>query len=173
LIGTRSRNKSIAPTRGAVIAGVATVLAATALSLTACGSDNRGGNAAQPTVPSSSASSSTAGSTNPVPDQYNQLALQILDAVVRGDNAGATAHFDTDLKEKLPPDKLAASWANYQKTFGDYQSHGDPQQVPRGDLTVVNVPLQMSQQPGEFRVTFHNNQTVAGLFFLRTGVPIP
>jgi hypothetical protein len=75
------------------------VLAATALSLTACGSDKHGGNASQPTVPSSSASSSTAGSTNPASDQYNQLALQILDAVVRGDNAGATAHFDADLKE--------------------------------------------------------------------------
>jgi hypothetical protein len=172
LIGTRSRNKSLAPTRGAVIA-VAAAFVATALWLTACGSDKHGGNASQPTVPSSSASSSTAGSTNPAPDQYNQLALQILDAVVRGDNAGATAHFDADLKEKLPPDKLAASWTNYQQTFGDYQSHGSPQQVPRGDLTVVNVPLQMSQQPGEFRVTFHNNQTVAGLFFLRTGVPVP
>jgi hypothetical protein len=164
LINSRSRNKSIA--------SIATVLAATVLSLTACESDNHGGNAAQPTAPSSSASSSAAGSTNPAADQYNQLALQILDAVVRGDDAAATAHFDTDLKEKLPPDKVAASWAAYQQTFGNYQSHGGPQQVPLGDLTVVNVPLQMSQQPGEFRVTFHNDQTVAGLFFLRTGVPV-
>ena len=164
LINSHSRNKSIA--------SIATVLAATVLSLAACGSNNHGGNAAQPTAPSSSASSSTAGSTKPAEDQYNQLALQILDAVVRGDDATATAHFDTDLKEKLPPDKVAASWAAYQQTFGNYQSHGGPQQVPLGDLTVVNVPLQMSQQPGEFRVTFHNDQTVAGLFFLRTGVPV-
>lgn len=171
-----SRNKpiaSIAATRVAVIAAVATVLAAPVLSLTACESDKHGGNAAQPTAASSSAASSTAGSTNPAADQYNQLALQILEAVVRGDDAAVTAHFDTDLKEKLPPDKVAASWVTYQQTLGNYQSHGGPQQIPRGDLTVVNVPLQMSQQPGEFRVTFHTNQTVAGLFFLRTGIPVP
>lgn len=39
------------------------------------------------------------------------------------------------------------------------------------NVTVVNVPLQMQQQPGQFRVSFRDKDgKVAGLFFLKTGV---
>jgi hypothetical protein len=97
----------------------------------------------------------------------------MLDAIIRGDFATATAHFDSLMQQKLTPDELASSWATYQEAFGNYQSHGNPQDVPRGDLTVVNIPLQMARIPGEFRVTFHKDGTVAGLYFLKTGVPVP
>lgn len=113
-------------------------------------------------------------SANAAPDQNNRVALEIFDAIVRGDNSAATAHFDSQMQEKLSPQALGSAWKDYQQLLGAYQSHGDPEQVPRGDLTVVNVPLQMQQEPGQFRVTFHNNDgTVAGLFFLKAGVPVP
>ena len=44
--------------------------------------------------------------------------------------------------------------------------------VALGELTVVNIPLQMQTQPGEFRVTFHPDKTVAGLYFLKAGTPV-
>jgi Protein of unknown function (DUF3887) len=76
------------------------------------------------------------------------------------------------MKQKLTPEDLSSSWTTYQEAFGKYQSHGAPQDVPLGELTVVNTPLQMERQPGEFRVTFHPDQTVAGLFFLKAGTPV-
>ena len=103
----------------------------------------------------------------------DQLALQALDAVARGDFAAVTAHFDTTMTQALTPEALASAWDTYQHAFGTYQSHGDPRDVPLGDLTVVNVPLQMQAMPGEFRITFHPDSTIAGLYFLKTGVPIP
>ena len=73
----------------------------------------------------------------------------------------------------MSTDKLKESWDAYQDTFGEYRSHGQPQQVSRGDLTVVSIPLEMSKMPGEFRVTFHPDETIAGLWILKPGVPIP
>ncbi|MFX0577100.1 DUF3887 domain-containing protein [Nocardia nepalensis] len=101
----------------------------------------------------------------------DQLALQTLDSIVRADFTAATSHFDDAMKKKLSPDGIASGWAAYQKEFGRYQSHGDPQNVTQGDLTVVNVPLTMERAPGEFRVTFHKDATIAGLFLLKAGAP--
>ena len=99
--------------------------------------------------------------------------MALLDALVRGDTGDVTAEFDSTMRESLSADQLAVSWAGYQSMLGAYQSHGDPTQVARGDLTVVSVPLTMVNAPGEFRVTFRPDGTVAGLWLLKAGVPIP
>ncbi len=160
MISSDNRNKRHAP---------AVATAAILLALTACGSGTDGGTSANP-----SGSTSAAPSTPIATEQFDQDALHILDYVTQGDFVSATAIFDEDMQESLTPQALSAAWDSYQQQFGAYQSHGDPQDVPRGDLTVVNVPLAMATMPGEFRVTFHNDDaTVAGLDFLATGVPVP
>ena len=166
---TDKSSKLVTTTRAAA----RTVLVVALLGLTACGSSGSGGRTAASTATSSAASTSpaTSGSTTPTSDQYGPLALQILDAVVRGDFNAATAHFDSKLHQELPPDQLGAAWATYQDAFGKYQSHGDPTQVPVRDLTVVSVPLQMERKPGEFRASFQRDGTVAGIYFLETGTP--
>jgi hypothetical protein len=103
----------------------------------------------------------------------DQIALATLNDIVQGDDAAVTARFDELLKEKLSADALGQAWSSYQQQFGSYQSHGDPQDVARGDLIVVNVPLQMQHEPGQFRLTVHPDGTVAGVFLLKEGVPVP
>jgi Protein of unknown function (DUF3887) len=76
------------------------------------------------------------------------------------------------MQQRLSAEQVAASWAAYQKQFGNYQSHGDPADVPRGALTVVDVPLTMERLPGLFRVTFDPDGHIAGLFLLKSGTPI-
>ncbi|MEU7555386.1 DUF3887 domain-containing protein [Streptomyces sp. NPDC044571] len=114
-----------------------------------------------------------AGAVSPAQTPYDRIAVQTLDAIVSGDFTAATAHFDPTVRKLLTPEALAAAWKTYQATFGRYQSHGDPEDVARGDSTVVNVPLRMESQAGEFRLNFHKNGSIAGLWFLKTGVPIP
>ncbi|MER5727356.1 DUF3887 domain-containing protein [Streptomyces sp. NPDC002138] len=128
---------------------------------------------AQAAIPAR-ATTTVAEQTAAIPDQtrYDQIALQTLDAIVSGDYAAATAHFDTNMRKLLTPDALGGAWAAYQAKFGSYQSHGDPKDVLFGEFTVVNVPLTMEHQPGEFRVTLHMDGSIAGLQFLQTGVPI-
>lgn len=103
----------------------------------------------------------------------DQLALATLDHIVQGDNAAATAHFDQTMADMLSAPALGQAWITYQELLGAYQSHGDPDDVQRGELTVVNIPLQMERAPGQFRLTVHPDGSVAGLYFLKDGVPVP
>jgi uncharacterized protein DUF3887 len=111
-----------------------------------------------------------AATADVIPDQ---LAVATLDDIVQGDYAAAAAPFDQTMQKMLPANALGRAWTTYQQAFGAYQSHGDPESVPRGDLTVVNVPLVMERRPGQFRLTVHPDGTVAGLYFLKEGVPVP
>lgn len=118
----------------------------------------------------------TAGAQPPPPQPSlapPDHAVSLLDDVVGGNMAAVTTDFDPTLRKSLTPQSLGSVWSVYQRTFGQYQSHGDPQQVQRADLTVVSVPLSMANQPGEFRVKFHGDGTIAGLYFLKAGVPVP
>lgn len=101
-----------------------------------------------------------------------QLALDTLDEVVRGDFAAVSDRFDETLRHQASPEVLARSWKDYQEQFGLYQSHGDPEQVASVQGAVVNVPLHMADGTGEFRVTFDDDGQLIGLYFLRTGIPV-
>ncbi|MGH3554071.1 MAG: DUF3887 domain-containing protein, partial [Mycobacterium sp.] len=147
-----TRKELISVARGIPVVAVGTAVAATVLALTACESGSHGGKAEASTTTSSVATSTSAAgaSTNPTQGRDNQLALQMLDAIVQCDFDTATAHFDSQMQQKLPRQALASAWTEYQQYLGSYQSHGDPQDVPRSDLTAVNIPLQMAQMPGQF-----------------------
>ncbi|MGW0392848.1 DUF3887 domain-containing protein [Streptomyces sp. NPDC003042] len=112
-----------------------------------------------------------AAAAPPAQTRYDRIATQTLNDIVNGDFTAATANFDATLRKLLPPDALAAAWEAYQDKFGRYQSHGAPKDVAVGEFTVVNVPLRMERQPGEFRVSFHEDGSIAGLWFLEPGVP--
>jgi hypothetical protein len=169
-----------APTRIESIRAVlaVTVTAATLLAPTACQS-GRGGNTAAPGQddkrahsPGASAPASAAP-TSPAPGQHDKRALQMLNQIIQGEFAAVRTDFDNEMQERLSCEKLSSAWAAYQQTLGSYQSHEDPQDVSRGDLTVVNVPLNMALTSGQLRVTFHSDGTIAGLYFLRAGIPVP
>jgi hypothetical protein len=106
-------------------------------------------------------------------DTPDQVALATLDRILQGDFPAAAAPFDPTLQKRLPVQALEQAWSAYQKLLGPYQSHGDPEDTPRDDLVVVNVPLQMEQKPGQFRVSVHPDGTISGLYFLKEGVPVP
>lgn len=106
-------------------------------------------------------------------DTPDQLAMTAIDDIVAGNYAAVTTHFDPTLQKMLSVKALGQAWSTYQQQFGAYQSHGGPEDTARGDLTVVNVPLQMDKKPGQFRLTVHPDGTFAGLYFLREGVPVP
>ena len=103
----------------------------------------------------------------------DQVAMTTIDDIAAGNYAAVTARFDPELQKRLSPKALQQVWDGYQRTFGAYQSHGGPEDTLRGDLTVVNVPLQMDRMPGQFRVKIHPDGTIAGVYFLREGVPVP
>ncbi|WP_162460260.1 MULTISPECIES: DUF3887 domain-containing protein [unclassified Mycolicibacterium] len=106
-------------------------------------------------------------------DAPDQVTLTSIDDIAGGNFAAVAARFDPALKKRLTANALEQVWSTYQRTFGAYQSHGDAEDTPRGDLTVVNVPLQMERKPGQFRLKIHPDGTIADVYFLRDGVPVP
>ncbi|MEV7417572.1 DUF3887 domain-containing protein [Streptomyces sp. NPDC089919] len=111
-------------------------------------------------------------STAPAAPSYGQLALDTLDEVVQGDFAAVSGRFAEPLRQQATADVLQQSWTTYQQEFGDYQSHGDPAETRTTAGTVVDIPLVMAKQPGDFRVTFDPDGKLLGLYFLRPGVPV-
>lgn len=98
--------------------------------------------------------------------------LVLLGDIVAGRDAAVVARFDTRMRATLDAARLDAAWAKYRSLFGGYVSHGQPRETAVGTLTVVRVPLEMTRRPGEFRVTFDAGGLVAGLYFLKTNVPL-
>ena len=77
------------------------------------------------------------------------------------------------MEAKLSEEGLAEATSAYESTFGSFVSMGEPEIIKRGDLRVVNVPLEMSEDDGQARITFDAQDRIAGLYLLRTGVPVP
>jgi hypothetical protein len=103
----------------------------------------------------------------------DEIAQATLDHIVDGDFVAAAAPFDPTLQKKFPANALGEAWGAYQQLLGQYQSHGDPEDTQRDPLTVVDIPVVMAKQPGQFRVKVHPDGTVAGIYFLKEGVPVP
>ncbi len=134
--------------------------------LAACSNPGQAGSM-RPAQPQTAASPSAA----PAAVDYDQLALDELDKVVNGSDE-VTSGFGDTMQQRLSAEQVAAGWAAYQQQLGNYQSHGDPADVPRGALTVVDVPLTMERGPGLFRITFDPDGRIAGLFLLKSGTPV-
>ena len=100
-------------------------------------------------------------------------AKQLVDDVAAGNFAEVTAHFDSKVAANLSGTKLAQTWQDYQQAFGNYVSRGEPKEAKRGAITIEQVPVKMSKHKGEVRVSYNPDLTIAGLYFLKSGQPLP
>ena len=107
------------------------------------------------------------------PSPFDTTANQIVAEITSGQWADVRARFDPTMTAQLSEVQLADAWRTFQELLGDYQSAAPPTSVMRGDLTVEQVPVSLANGAGEIRITFHPDGTIAGLFFLRPGVPVP
>jgi hypothetical protein len=96
-----------------------------------------------------------------------------LEDLAAGRFSRARSSFDATMKEKKSLAVLEDDWETYQELVGAYEDHGTPDEVKTGVLLVERVPVTTDKGKGEVRVTFHANGTIAGVFFLRSGVPGP
>ena len=115
---------------------------------------------------------SACGGAAPPPNHADQVALTALNNLTT-DPAAATAAFTPAMVQIAPAATLDQDWKRYQQLLGNYQSHGQPQDLPQGAMTVVNLPLSMSHAPGQLRITVDHDGHIAGLFFLNADTPLP
>ncbi|GAB90174.1 DUF3887 domain-containing protein [Gordonia rhizosphera] len=103
--------------------------------------------------------------TTPLPEAVG-IAETVLDDLAHSRWDDVAARFDATVAEKLNADGLAAAWAQVVGTVGTYERHGDVEASRAADFTITNTPLVF--EAGDFvaRITFRDDQTIAGLFIL-------
>ncbi|MEH3131717.1 MAG: DUF3887 domain-containing protein [Mycolicibacterium neoaurum] len=107
--------------------------------------------------------------TTPLP-QATELTLAIIDDLANARWADVSARFDETMRDRLTDAGLAEGWVHIVGLVGSYEGHGDIDAVRAGDFTTTNTRLQF--EAGEYiaRITFRDDQTVAGLFLLTPDV---
>lgn len=103
---------------------------------------------------------------------FDDRANQVLCLILAGRFADVRAQFDATMLAALSEEQLADAWRGYLDIFGEFESAGRPTSLPFGANIVEQVPVRMARSEGEIRVTFNPDGTIAGLFFLRPGIPI-
>jgi hypothetical protein len=98
---------------------------------------------------------------------------EVVNDVVAGRYAEVRALFDETMKAQLSEQKMDEAWKQFVTLFGEFQRQGSAEVVKSGGFDVVNIALLMTKREGQARVTFDADGKIAGLFFLRTDVPVP
>lgn len=102
----------------------------------------------------------------PLPEA-DELSRVVIDDYVHARWPAITARFDAVMREKLTEDALAAGWAQVEKMVGAYEGHGDPAaKRPTDEFTYTDTTLNFEKGELIARVTFRDDQTIAGLFLL-------
>lgn len=109
----------------------------------------------------------------PSASDYAEEGRRVVERLVAGEFAKIREDFDETMTRGLSERKLREGWAQYQSMFGRYKSHGEPEVIKRGPITVVNVALTMERRRGQARISYDSGGNIIGLFLLRTGVPVP
>jgi hypothetical protein len=105
-----------------------------------------------------------------LPDAANR-ATAIISDWAEGRYDDMTASFDATIAERLPPEKLAAAWAQVVGMAGTFRRMGEPFVRQQGDFTVVDIPLEFEASEMKGRVAFNADGQVGGLFILNVDVP--
>ncbi|MGO4701218.1 DUF3887 domain-containing protein [Dyella sp. 2RAB6] len=91
-------------------------------------------------------------------------STHLLDALDKGDYAGATSDFNDTMKTKLLPEKLGQIWPAVAQQFGERGTRDAASALPAGDFTIVLTPLHYGQTTIESKVTCDAQGKVAGFF---------
>ncbi|MDJ1135118.1 DUF3887 domain-containing protein [Streptomyces iconiensis] len=105
-----------------------------------------------------------------LPDAANR-ATELFVYWVEGQHDEIFALFDPTMTAQLPPDQIAAAWAQVIGMVGAYERMGKPLVRQLGDHTVVDIPMEFEAGQMKGRVTFNKEGQVSGLFILTPETP--
>lgn len=95
-----------------------------------------------------------------------QLATSVIRDLAAGQWERVTEQFDPTMRDGLPPEALAAAWAQIVGMAGAFEGHGEPTAVRAGDVTITNTLLTLEADDYTARIVFRDDQTIAGLHIL-------
>jgi hypothetical protein len=131
--------------------------------LPSCGTSNQSRATTSPPATATVSSSSN----------YARRAQTVVGELILGNYKAVRAQFNATMRASLSEQQLVVARTSFVATFGSFTSQGKPEVLKRGIVTVVNVPLTMEKGPAQARISFDADGTIAGLYLLRPGVPVP
>jgi uncharacterized protein len=102
----------------------------------------------------------------PVEGDLETAARALVDDLVRGDFAAATAGFDATMAAALPVDKLDAAWRQVKAQAGAFQRVEGVKIAHEGGAWSALVTCSFASAKLVAKVVFDGNDRVAGLFFV-------
>jgi hypothetical protein len=109
--------------------------------------------------------------TNPTPDDMTAQARALVDALAKGDFAGASKNFDERMRAALPPEKLQLVWENINTQAGDFKRQTTVRTEKVGQYDAVIVTCEFAFMALDTRVVFNDKRQVTGLFFVPASKP--
>jgi hypothetical protein len=103
--------------------------------------------------------------TSPIPEA-SALAQTVIDDLSRGEWEKVVAGFDATMHDRLSADGLAAAWAQVIGMAGAYERRGETEASRAADVTITNTPLGFEAGDFTARISFRDDQTIAGLYIL-------
>lgn len=94
------------------------------------------------------------------------LARTVLDDLAAASWDTVAARFDPAMTEALSAESLGEVWAQLASQVGRLERCGTPQSARAGDLTITDTPLSFEAGDLTARITFRDDRTIAGLYFL-------
>lgn len=96
----------------------------------------------------------------------DELARTVIGDLSYARWADVSARFDATMHERLTEEGLAEAWAHIVVLAGAYESHGDTSALRAGDVTITETPLIFEAGVFVARITFRDDQAIAGLYIL-------
>lgn len=103
--------------------------------------------------------------TTPLPEAMD-LAEQVIDDLATSRWPDVVVRFDHAVAERLNADGLAAAWAQVIGSLGAYDSRSEVEATRAAALTVTHTLLRFEAGDMVARITFRDDQTLAGLYLL-------
>lgn len=98
-------------------------------------------------------------------------ATAVVNAIAQGKSAEAAKSFDATMSTALPPDKLAATWAQVEAQAGAFEGTGATRQENLGAYTAVFVRCRFAAAELDAKVVYDKAGKIAGLFFVPPSEP--
>jgi dienelactone hydrolase len=92
-----------------------------------------------------------------------------LDALVRGDYAGARKDFNATVSQAVDAARLEQVWTQIQSQAGAYQKHAEPQRQNMGGHDVVVTPMSFANTPLDFVLACDDDGKISTFRFMPAG----
>ncbi len=94
------------------------------------------------------------------------LAAAVISDLVAGRWSQISERFDSTMRDGLSDEALAAAWAQIVGMAGAFEGHGETEAVRAGDVTITNTPLSLEAADYTARITFRDDESIAGFYIL-------